>query len=404
MHISGLIARRYLFAKKSLGVINIISIISAAGIAVGCAALVIILSVYNGFDSVILELNNSYTADIQITPASGKVFDARDARLDALRGETSVAAFCEILEENVFLQYDDSHQIATARGVDSLYVLSTSLSDYIVEGDFELSYGEIPQVVLGRTLARLLGVRASFVAPLEVYFPSRSAEVDILDPMASLRKVYLYPGGVVSLDQAFDQKYIFTPIGSLRELLEYEGSEVSSVELLLSTEALNSKGFVKRDVQKRIAAALGEDFVVRNKQEQNEMLYRLLRYEKIAIYLILIFIMIIVSFNIFSSLSMLIIEKQDDIKTLGAMGADSGLIKGIFVREGWLISLTGIAAGVLVGLVVCLLQQAFGFVKMPGNFVVEAYPVVIEWTDVVLSAGIVAAIGYLASSLSHKLL
>ena len=404
MRISGLIARRYLFAKKSLGVINIISIISAAGIAVGCAALVIILSVYNGFDSVILELNNSYTADIQITPASGKVFDARDSRLDALRGETSVAAFCEILEENVFLQYDDSHQIATARGVDSLYVLSTSLSDYIVEGDFELTYGEIPQVVLGRTLARRLGVRTSFVAPLEVYFPSRSAEVDILDPMASLRKVYLYPGGVVSLDQAFDQKYIFTPIGSLRELLEYEGSEVSSVELFLSTEALNSKGFVKRDVQKRIAAALGEDFVVRNKQEQNEMLYRLLRYEKIAIYLILIFIMIIVSFNIFSSLSMLIIEKQDDIKTLGAMGADSGLIKGIFVREGWLISLTGIAAGVLVGLVVCLLQQAFGFVKMPGNFVVEAYPVVIEWTDVVLSAGIVAAIGYLASSLSHKLL
>ena len=404
MRISGLIARRYLFAKKSLGVINIISIISAAGIAVGCAALVIILSVYNGFDSVILELNNSYTADIQITPASGKVFDARDSRLDALRGDASVAAFCEILEENVFLQYDDSHQIATARGVDSLYVLSTSLSDYIVEGDFELSYGEIPQVVLGRTLARLLGVRASFVAPLEVYFPSRSAEVDILDPMASLRKVYLYPGGVVSLDQNFDRKYIFTPIGSLRELLEYEGSEVSSVELFLSTEALNSKGFVKRDVQKRIAAALGEDFVVRNKQEQNEMLYRLLRYEKIAIYLILIFIMIIVSFNIFSSLSMLIIEKQDDIKTLGAMGADSGLIKGIFVREGWLISLTGIAAGVLVGLVVCLLQQAFGFVKMPGNFVVEAYPVVIEWTDVVLSAGIVAAIGYLASSLSHKLL
>ena len=404
MRISGLIARRYLFAKKSLGVINIISIISAAGIAVGCAALVIILSVYNGFDSVILELNNSYTADIQITPASGKVFDARDARLDALRGDASVAAFCEILEENVFLQYDDSHQIATARGVDSLYVLSTSLSDYIVEGDFELTYGEIPQVVLGRTLARLLGVRASFVAPLEVYFPSRSAEVDILDPMASLRKVYLYPGGVVSLDQNFDRKYIFTPIGSLRELLEYEGSEVSSVELFLSTEALNSKGFVKRDVQKRIAAALGEDFVVRNKQEQNEMLYRLLRYEKIAIYLILIFIMIIVSFNIFSSLSMLIIEKQDDIKTLGAMGADSGLIKGIFVREGWLISLTGIAAGVLVGLVVCLLQQAFGFVKMPGNFVVEAYPVVIEWTDVVLSAGIVAAIGYLASSLSHKLL
>ena len=404
MHISSLIARRYLFAKKSLGVINIISIISAAGIAVGCAALVIILSVYNGFDSIILELNNSYTADIQITPSSGKVFDARDARFDSLRGDDAVAAFCEVLEENVFLQYDDSHQIATARGVDSLYGATTSLGDYVVDGEFELTYGEIPQVVLGRTLARKLGVRASFVAPLEVYFPSRSAEVNILDPMASLRKVYLYPRGVIALDQAFDQKYIFAPIEKLRELLEYEGSEVSSVELFLSSDALNSKGFVKRDVQKRIAEALGEDFVVKNKQEQNEMLYRLLRYEKIAIYLILIFIMIIISFNIFSSLSMLIIEKQDDIKVLGAMGADAGFIKGIFVREGWLISLTGIAAGVVFGLIVCWLQQIFGFVKMPGNFVVDAYPVVIEWTDVLLSAGIVAAIGLLASSLSQKLL
>ena len=404
MHVSALIARRYLFAKKSMGVINIISMISAAGIAVGCAALVIILSVYNGFDSVILQLNDSYTADIQITPSSGKVFDAREGSIDALRGDPSVRAFCEVLQENVFLQYGDSHQIASARGVDSLYGSTTLLGDYLVEGKFELTYGEIPQVVMGRTLARQLGVRSSFVSPLEVYFPSRSARVDVLDPMASLRKVHLHPAGVLSLDQAFDRKYIFAPIDKLRELLEYEGAEVSSVELFLTSDALNAKGFVKRDVQKRIADGLGDGFVVRNKQEQNEMLYRLLRCEKIAIYLILTFIMIIISFNIFSSLSMLIIEKQDDIKVLGAMGADEGFIKGIFVGEGWLISLTGIAAGVVLGLLVCFLQQAFGFVKMPGNFVVEAYPVVVEWTDVLLSAGIVAAIGYLASALSHKLL
>jgi len=402
VRISTLIAKRYLFAKKSLGVINVISGISAAGIAVGCAALVIILSVYNGFDSVVLELNNSYTADLQITPATGKRFSVDDPALSSLRSDSRVAAFCEILEENVFLKYGRENIVATARGVDSLYEATTRLSDYIVEGQFDLSFGEIKQVVLGRTLAMELGLRTAFLEPLEVYFPSRNQDVDLLNPLSSLHKTALFPGGIVSLEQKFDQKYIFMPLEELRTLLEYNEGDVSSVELYLKPEVLNSKGFVTKEFQKYVTAALGDGFVVRNKQQQNEMLYRLLKYEKIAIFLILAFVMVIISFNIFCSLSMLIIEKREDISTLRAMGASDRVISQIFVKEGWLISLFGIVAGVAVGLLVCWLQLQFGFVKMPGNFIIDAYPVVIRFSDILLTVVIVAAIGYLASALSRR--
>lgn len=402
MRLPDFIAKRYLFAGKSLGVINIISAISAAGIAVGCAALIIILSVYNGFDSLVLQLNNSYTADLKISPKEGKTFSPDTEAFDALRADTRVATFCETLEENVFLKYGEKNGVAVARGVDSLYKNATGLRDYVIEGSFDLTYGEIQQVIVGRMLAYQLGIRPAFGTPLDVYFPSRTKQVDMLNPLASLHKETLFPSGIVSLEQNFDQKYIFLPITSLRKLLEYD-TEASAVELYLAPEVLNAKGFVTKDFQNYVSGLLGDDFIVQNKQQQNQMLYRLLLYEKIAIYLILLFIIIIISFNIFSSLSMLIIEKQDDIEVLKAMGADDTLVKRIFVQEGWFISLLGVAIGVVAGLAVCLLQQKFGFVKMPGNFVVDAYPVVIQWSDVVLSALLISAIGYLAARLSRRL-
>lgn len=402
MRLPDFIAKRYLFAGKSLGVINIISAISAAGIAIGCAALIIILSVYNGFDSLVLQLNSTHTADLKVTPVEGKTFSPDTKAFDALRTDAHVVTFCEILEENVFLKYGEKNAVAVARGVDSLYERATGLRDYIVEGSFDLTFGEIQQVVVGRMLAYQLGLRPAFGTPLEVYFPSRTKQVDMLNPLSSLHRESLFPSGIVSLEQNFDQKYIFLPISSLRKLLEY-GTEVSAVELHLAPEALDSKGFATKDFQNHVRELLGEGFTVQNKQQQNQMLYRLLLYEKIAIYLILLFIIIIISFNIFSSLSMLIIEKREDIEVLRAMGADNTLVKRIFVQEGWFISLLGVAAGVVAGLAVCLLQQKFGFVKMPGNFVVDAYPVVIQWSDVLLSAILISAIGYLAARLSRRL-
>ena len=401
MKLSRFIARRYLFAKKSHNVINIISIISAAGIAIGCAALVIILSVYNGFDGVVRDLNDAATADVLVTPVRGKVF-VPDERFDAFREDPRVKAVCGVLEESVFVQYGDRNKVVVARGVDSLYEQVTALRDHLVEGDFSVTFGDLNQVVLGRLVAMELGVRTTFLQPMTAWFPSRTRQVDLLNPLASLRQEKLHPAGIVSLEQNFDQKYLFMPLPALRELLEYQ-DEVSSIEIYLTPQGLDRKGMASREVLSQLKASLGDAFLVRDRQQQNTTLYKLLIYEKVAIYLILLFVMLIISFNIYGSLSMLIIEKRDDIATLQAMGADDALVGRIFVREGWMISLLGIAVGVGIGLLVCLLQQHYGFVKMPGNFVVDAYPVVVQPLDIVLVVVGVAFIGWLISLLTRRI-
>ena len=401
MRLSRFIAWRYLFAKKSHAVINIISAISAAGIAVGCAALVIILSIYNGFDSIVRDLNDSHTADVLVEPAAGKVF-VPEGRFDFLRDDPRVKAACGVLEENVFVQYGERNRVVTAKGVDSLYERVTGLRDYVVEGEFALSHGDLDQVVLGRTVALELGARPAFLQPLVAWFPSRTGQVDLLNPLASLRQVRLHPAGIVSLEQAFDQKYMFLPLDALQALLEYDGA-VSAVEIYLKPESLSHKGLAPREFLSSLSERLGPAFTVRDRQQQNSTLYKLLKYEKIAIYLILLFVMLIISFNIYGSLSMLIIEKRDDIATLRAMGADDELVGRIFTREGWLISLLGIAAGVVVGLLVCWAQQRFGLVKMPGNFVIDAYPVVVRFSDIALIVAGVALIGWLISLLTRRL-
>ena len=401
MRLSRFIAWRYLFAKKSHNVINIISIISAAGIAIGCAALVIILSIYNGFDSIVRDLNDSHTADVLVTPATGKVFNP-DARFDFLKDDPRVRAACGVLEESVFVQYGDRNKVVVAKGVDSLYERVTGLREHLTEGEFSLGFGDLDQVVLGRTIALELGARPAFLQPLVAWFPSRTAQVDLLSPLSSLRQVKLHPAGIVSLEQNFDQKYMFLPLDALQELLEYDG-EVSGVEIYLTEAGLDRHGLASRELLTQLRATLGDGFTVRDRQQQNTTLYKLLKYEKIAIYLILLFVMLIISFNIYGSLSMLIIEKRDDIATFRSMGADDSLIGQIFVREGWLISLLGIAVGIVLGLLVCWAQQRFGLVKMPGNFVVDAYPVVVRVADILIVIAGVALIGWLISLLTRRL-
>lgn len=401
MRLSRFIAWRYLFAKKSHNVINIISIISAAGIAVGCAALVVILSIYNGFDSIVRDLNDSHTADVMISPATGKVFTLDD-RFAFLHDDPRVAAACGVLEESVFVQYGERNKVVTAKGVDTLYERVTGLRDYVVEGEFSLAFGDLNQVILGRTVALELGARPAFLQPILAWFPSRTQQVDLLNPLGSLHQVRLHPAGIVSLEQNFDQKYLIMPLNALRELLEYD-DEVSAVEIYLKPDALNRHGLAPRSFLSQVQDKLGPDFRVRDRQQQNTTLYKLLKYEKIAIYLILLFVMLIVSFNIYGSLSMLIIEKRDDIATLRAMGADDALVGQIFTREGWLISLLGIFSGVAIGLLICWAQQRFGLVKMPGNFVVDAYPVVVQAADILLIIAGVALIGWLISLLTRKM-
>lgn len=401
MDLSGFIAKRYLFAKKSHNVINIISGISAAGIAIGCAALVIILSIYNGFDGIVRSFNNSYTPDLLVTPVTGKVFSPAGEAFDAVKALEGVTFAGGILEENVYLKYGEKNAVATARGVDSAYCEVTQLRNFLTEGEFELQYGTLREAVIGRTLALELGLHTTFVTPLQVYFPSRTAEVNLLDPLASLRQETLFPSGIVSLEQGFDKKYIFVPLASLRDLLEYS-DEVSALEIYVDDGSRDESGVVSTSLQKRVEKLLGDGFEVKNRRQQNEMLYKMLSYEKIAIYLILLFVMIIISFNILGSLSMLRIEKKDDMRILEALGAEKSFTNKIFVKESMMISVLGIVIGLAVGLLVCFLQQKFGLVKMPGNFVIDAYPVVVKGLDILLTVLGVGLIGYLTALLAGR--
>ncbi|MBQ8856234.1 MAG: FtsX-like permease family protein [Bacteroidales bacterium] len=395
MRLAPFIAKRYLFARKSHNVINIISAISAIGMAIGTAALIIILSVYNGFDSLIRSMMSTVEPDLLITPSAGKVFVPEGEAYDWIYDQPEVLSMCCILEENVFISYDGSQGLAKAKGVDWIYEEESPLADNIRNGEFRLYKGDIPQAVVGGSLAYELGINPRFVSPIEIYYPSRTKRISLADPASALEKAKVFPSGVFSINEDVDKELMIVPIETMRQLLDYD-DEVSAIEIRV-VEGTGRKEL--RQLQEGIAKRLGDGFEVKDRYRQNEVLYKMMMYEKLATYLILLFVIIIIAFNIFGSLTMLIIEKEDDIRILRSMGADRKLIRRIFVLEGWMISLAGIAAGVVAGTVLALIQQHFGIIKMPGQFVVQAYPVILSWSDIAITAAAVAAIGYLIALL-----
>ena len=400
MRLASFIAGRYLFAKKSHNVINIISAISAIGMAIGTAALIIILSVYNGFDSLIRSMLSNVEPDLLITPSTGKVFVPEGETFDWLYFHPDVKNMCGVLQEQVFINYDGQQGLAKAKGVDWIYEDETPLKDHIREGEFRLHRGDVPMAAVGSGLAYSMGINPRFVSAIEIYYPSRTRKLSMANPLSSIEAVKVWPSSIFSINNDVDAELMILPIDKMRELLEYK-DEVSEVEIRL-TEGTTSKEL--RKLQQEISERLGPEFKVKDRFQQNESLYKMMKYEKAAIYMILIFVIIIIAFNIFGSLSMLIIEKRPDIGTLRSMGAQEGLIKRIFILEGWFISLAGMAAGLIVGTGFALLQQHFGFIKMPGHFVVQAYPVILSWSDIILTAVGVAAIGYIIALLPvHRL-
>ena len=403
MRLAPFIAGRYLFAKKSHNVINIISAISAIGMAIGTAALIIILSVYNGFDSLIRSMMSNVEPDLLITPATGKVFIPEGETYDWIYDQPTVKSMCCVLQEQVFINYDGKQGIVKAKGVDWVYEDETSLKDHMTDGEFKLHKGDIALAVVGAGLAYDMQINPRFLSPIEIYFPSRTRKISLSNPASAIEGIRVWPSGLFSVNTDVDKELMILPIGKMQELLEYE-KEVSGVEIRL-TESADSKE-LKR-LQKEIAERLGPEFRVKDRFQQNESLYKMMKYEKAAIFMILIFVIIIIAFNIFGSLSMLIIEKRHDIETLKSLGATESLIKKIFILEGWMISLSGMVAGLVIGISFSLLQQWLGFIKMPGHFVVQAYPVILSWGDVALTALGVATIGYLialipANTLSRR--
>lgn len=395
MHLPLFIARRYLFAKKSHNVINIISAISAVGMAIGTAALIIILSIYNGFDELVKSTLSNVEPDILITPAKGKVFIPEGEAFDRIKANPMIGEYDLILQENVFVDYDGHQGIAKAKGVDSAFEAESPLAEHITNGEFSLHKGQLPQMVVGAGLAYKMGMNPAFLASAELYFPIRDRNFSLANPAASIETVRMRPSGIFSVNQQIDDDLMIVPIEEMRKLLGYE-EEVSGVEIRLA------EGSTAKDIRsaiKHIQKELGPEFKVLDRFRQNPSLYKMMRYEKAAIFLILIFVIIIIALNIFGSITMLIIEKKDDIETYRSLGATDQTLRRTFTLEGWLISLLGLAAGLVVGIGFSLAQQHFGFIKMPGSFLVNAYPVILQWQDVLATIAGVALIGYIIALL-----
>lgn len=301
-----------------------------------------------------------------------------------------------VLEENVYLTYSGKNAVVKAKGVDSVFEEETPIAGNMTEGVFSLHKGSVPLAVVSAPLAYSMGISPRFLGAIELYFPASDRPFSVSDPAASLESIKVYPSGIYALAASSgDSRTVILPIEQMRSLLHLD-DEVSSVEIRLRDGVHASR---EKKIIQGLSEKLGPGFKVKDRTMQNASLYKMMRYEKASVYLILLFVTVIIGFNIFSSLSMLIIEKEEDIRTFFAMGAGEKTVRRIFVLEGWLISLLGMAAGLVLGIIAVLVQQKFGIVKMPGSFALTKYPVILEPSDVILTAVTVAAVGYLISLL-----
>lgn len=386
------IARRYLVSKKSNNAINIISIISVVGVVVGSMALIIVLSVFNGFEQLVLSLFNSFNPDIQITAKQGKTININAIPYNELKKINEINAIAEVIEENALLKYGEKQYIATVKGVSSNYKNISGIDTMIIDGRFMLQQGDLNMAVLGAGVAYNLDINLNdYGKSISIYVPRKvtSSQMDITNAFAVKN---IMPGGVFSIQQEFDEKYIFVPLRFAKELFEYE-NKITALEISLKPNA-NAE-----NVQKQIAQVLGEDYVIKNRFQQQELLYRIMKSEKWAVFIILAFILVIALFNIIGTLSMLILEKKKDVSVIWSLGADLKLIRKIFLLQGLIICVFGAVTGLVLGAVICWLQQKFGFVSIQssGTFVVTAYPVKMIFMDFVLVLATVLLIGITAS-------
>jgi len=394
------IARRYLFAKKSTHAINIISAISVLGVFVGSAALIVILTVFNGFEDVVLKMFNTITPQIIIEPAKGKTFNPNTVYFNELKADKSIFSYTEVLSENALVRYNNKQSPALIKGVSADFLKNKSLDSIVIDGNFVLTSKDgQPNAVVGSALQAYLGVMPSDAfETLEIYSPKKGIKASSINPLDDFTVLNIPPAGVFEVQQDFDN-LVIVPLTFARELLGEE-NKVSSIEIDVN------KGVNEERLKKEIEKKLGAEFVVKNRIEQNQALYNVLGSEKWMVYIILTFIVIIAIFNIIGSLTMLVIEKLKDISILNSLGAGKKLIKRIFLLEGMMITLTGCIFGLLAGLVFCLVQQHYGLVKMgEANLlgISNAYPISLKWKDFLLVFITVTIFSLIASSLASNL-
>ena len=372
------IAKRYLLAKKSHNIINIISIISVIGVMVGTGALILVLSVFNGFEGLVLSLYNSFDPELQITAREGKVFTITEDQLNQVKQIPEVAVVSQTMEENALARFGEKQYIVMMKGVDENFTRMTPLDDFLLNGRYIIGDENKPYAVIGAGVAYYLGIYpADFAVPMTLYVPQRTRKTLSGMPDQTFNSRNVNVAGVFNIQQEFDLSYVLVPISLARDLLEYD-KEVSALEISLKP------GASILQVRKQIAGILGSGFDLRDRYQQQATLYKVMKSEKWAVFFILTFILIIAAFNMVGSLSMLIVDKKKDISVLWSLGASKRTIKRIFFTEGLMISLFGGLLGLVLGGLIALAQQEFGILKLgggEGTYIVDAYPVKVQLFD-----------------------
>lgn len=392
------VAWRYIFSRKSTNAINVIAGVSMLGILVGSAALIIVLSAFNGFEGLVVKLYSSFYPDLSIQVAEGKHFRTDSIDLSAIRKLPGIEAVSLTLEENAILVNGEKESIAMVKGVDDQFERVTAVDDSVIVGRYQLSALRRDSMVLDCTvlgagvadgLDVLLGPRSGY---LSIYMPRRSVSSGF-GASRAFREQRIRPVGIFRIQQEFDSRYAIVPLRFMQELLEYDEHYIGAVEIRLEP------GADPRNLQKQVQALTGDRYIVRTRFQLNPTVYRVMRTEKWAVYLVLTFIVIVAAFNMIGSISMLVIEKRKDIGTLQALGASSAQIQRIFLLEGFFQTLISMGIGFAIALVLLQGQIWFHWLKIPGSgtFVVQAYPVEIQWLDFILVAITILLIGMLAA-------
>ena len=388
------IAWRYLFAKKQFNAIHIITAISSAAVGVVTAAMVCVLSVMNGFGVMVEQLFSQFDPDIRITANMGKSFSITQEKKSELLKLPCVNLLSENISETALAYFEDKQMPVQLLGVDSVFDDITEIRNIITDGHYEVYDGAFDRAVLGQGLAWKMGIGARFINGIQLYAPKREGKVNMLRPDANFNQETCFIAGTFAVNQLkYDDNFMLVDIDLTRRLLGYDTTEVTALSLALTD------GYSIKQAKRDIAAILGDNYVVQDRYEQQEDFFRILRVEKLLTALLLVFILLIATFNGIGSLSMLIIDKQQDIRTLSHLGASNQMIRNVFLLEGWMVNTLGALSGLVVGLGICLVQEHFGLLKL-GNgaeYVIESYPVAVQGWDIAMVVMTILTLGAISS-------
>ena len=387
------IAIRYLFSKKTHNSINITSLICAGGICVATIALVCTLSVYNGFQSLIAGLYNAFDPDLKVSLVEGKTFVCPQEQLNKIESIEHVAVVAQVLEENAMVKNKERQSTIFIKGVSSNYIRLIRPDSILTAGQFLFEDNGTDFTVIGAATAAVIEGNVACISPIYFYAPKHDTKINMANPEKSFNERSAYVSGIYAVNQQdIDSRFAFCSLDFARGLFNYNNQEISSLEIKLDGNGEEEK------IKQQILSILGDNFIIKNKHEQHEDFHRMLKVEKWITFLILFFILLIAVVNVIGSLTMLIIEKENDIRTLSCLGANDKTIKRIFLLEGWLISVTGAAVGLIIGLLLCFLQQQFGLLRLNDGgmneaFIVDSYPVVVNGWDILIIMATILTVG-----------